>query len=297
MTGHQQPTTSDHRPLTIHRLIDSHVHFWIPELLRYTWLADNPSINRRFSPKDLADGSAGLPLEKIVFVQADCAPEDSTREVEWVTELARDEPRIQGIVAFAPLENGRSVQGWLESLARNPLVKGVRRLIQSERPGFCVQNNFVEAVRLLPGWDFSFDICVYHHQLGDVVELVDQCPRVRFVLDHLGKPDARTPSFEPWGEQIATLAAYTNVFCKLSGLVTEADHERWTPQGLRPYIEHVVEHFGADRIMYGGDWPVSLLATSYRAWIEALSWAVSNLDESGRDKLFFANAEKFYRLH
>lgn len=296
MTGRQQPATGDQPPAANHRLIDSHVHFWDPKLLRYAWLADNPRINRRFSPGDLEEASAGFPLEKIVFVQADCVPEDGLREVEWVTDLALEEPRIQGIVAYAPLENGQAALDTLESLAQNPLVKGVRRLIQSERPGFSLQDDFVEAVRLLPRWDFSFDICVYHHQLADAIELVDRCPEVRFVLDHLGKPDARTPSYEPWRERIAALAAYPNVCCKLSGLATEADHESWTPEGLRPYVEHVVAHFGVERIMYGGDWPVSLLATSYRGWIETLSWATDALNESERDGLYFLNAERFYRL-
>jgi L-fuconolactonase len=291
-----QPTTNKPATTMIDRLIDSHVHFWDPALLRYEWLADNPRIHRRFLPADLSEASAGLPLEKIVFVQADCVPEDGMREVEWVTKLAAAEPRIRGIVAFAPLDLGRAVVESLESLAQNPLVKGVRRLIQSERPGFSVDDDFIAAVRLLPRWNFSFDICVYHQQLGDVVELVDRCPEVRFVLDHLGKPDARTLSYEPWRGHIAILAGYPNVCCKLSGLVTEADHATWTPEGLQPYVEHVVEHFGTERIMYGGDWPVSLLATTYQGWIETLSWATVSLNESERDNLFFGNAERFYRL-
>jgi L-fuconolactonase len=295
----------------ISRLIDSHIHFWDPGLLRYEWLAENPKINRRFLPADLSEASAELPLEKIVFVQADCLPGEGMREVEWVTKLAGEGPRsegprsegprsegpkIQGIVAFAPLELGRAAGESLESLAQNKLVKGVRRLIQSESPGFSVRDDFVAGVRLLPRWDFSFDICVYHQQLGDVIELVARCPQVRFVLDHLGKPDARSPLYEPWREQIAALSAFPNLCCKLSGLVTEADHEAWTPERLRPYIEHVVEQFGVERIMYGGDWPVSLLATTYRGWIETLAWATEGLDENERDKLFYGNAESFYRL-
>lgn len=275
-------------------IIDSHVHFWDPAYLRYEWLEELPAINRPFLPQDLREQTADLRLEGVVFVQAECVHEDGLREVEWVTELAKSEPRIQGIVAFAPLELGTEARKVLDKLAKVPLVKGVRRLIQAEAAGFATQPAFVAGVQALSDYDFSFDICILHHQLGDVLWLVEQCPDVRFVLDHLGKPDAKTPLFEPWATQVSELAQFPQVHCKLSGLVTEADHRRWTSEELKPYIDHVVQAFGAERIMYGGDWPVSLLATTYREWVETLHVATADLTAINQHKLFYQNARRFY---
>ncbi|MCI0648791.1 MAG: amidohydrolase, partial [Chloroflexi bacterium] len=168
----------------IRRLIDSHIHFWQPELLRYEWLAGLPALNRPYLPADLAQAAAAVPLEKLVFVQADCVPADGLREVAWVSGLAEAEPRIQGIVAFAPLEQ-EGAAGYLAQLGRYPLVKGVRRLIQDESPLFAARPDFVRGVQQVADFgadfDFSFDICIRHNQLAAVIELVRQCPAVRFV--------------------------------------------------------------------------------------------------------------------
>ena len=277
-------------------IIDSHVHFWHPAYLRYAWLKELPAINKPFLPEDLRRQTADLPLQALVFVQADCVPEDGLREAAWVAELAASEPRIQAIVAFAPLEQGKEVRPILEKLANIPLVKGVRRLIQSEGAGFARQPAFVAGVQALADYGFSFDICIKHHQLGDVLRLVELCPDVPFVLDHLGKPDAQTPLFEPWAEEMTALAQFPNVQCKLSGLVTEADHQHWTREGLKPYIDQVMAAFALDRVMYGGDWPVSLLATTYKEWVGTLRWATAALHPNDQHKLFYQNAHRFYRL-
>ncbi len=278
-------------------LIDSHVHFWDPAYLRYDWLEEVPAIYKPFLPDDLREQTADLPLHALVFIQADCVPEDGSREVAWVTRLADHEPRIQAIVAFAPLEQGDEVRRVLDQLADMPLVKGVRRLIQSEAAGFAVQPAFVTGVQALADYGLSFDICVKHHQLNDVLHLVEQCPDVSFVLDHLGKPDALTPLFSPWAQQITALAQFPHVQCKLSGLITEADHQHWTREDLKPYIDHVLTAFGVGRVMYGGDWPVSLLATTYGEWVEVLRWATADLSHEDYNKLFYQNAHRFYHLN
>jgi len=277
-------------------IVDSHIHFWDPANLHYNWLADVPAINKAFLPADLLAQAAAINLEKIVFVQADCRAEQSLLEVAWVSALARAEPKIGGIVAFAPLEQGEAARPHLAALAGFSLVKGVRRLIQSEGPGFCLKPEFVRGVQLLPEYGFSFDICIFHHQLGDVLQLVAQCPGVAFVLDHLGKPGVKTGLLEPWQAQISQLAALPNVSCKLSGLVTEADADNWTPAELQPYLEHALAAFGPNRVMYGGDWPVSLLATTYQGWLDTLAAATAHLAAEDRHKLFVANARQFYRL-
>jgi L-fuconolactonase len=175
-----------------------------------------------------------------------------------------------------------------------PSVRGVRRLLQDERLGFATQPGFVEAVRLLAEYDLSFDICIRHFQLPDVIELVERCPNVRFVLDHLGKPGIEAREIDGWQRDIEALAKCDRVSCKLSGMVTEAGAE-WTPLDLKPYVDAAASAFGYDRLMYGSDWPVVSLTATYKAWWEALNQLVSP-DEADRKRLFYDNAKAFYRI-
>jgi L-fuconolactonase len=244
----------------------------------------------------LSERAGDLNIEKIVFVQADARAEEGLPEAEWVESLARLDPRVQGIVAFAPLEEGGAVRDYLERLIQFPHVKGVRRLIQSEGPGFAVQPDFVKGVKLLKEFDLSFDICIKHHQLADTITLVKQCPEINFILDHVAKPDIAAGLMEPWGSGISELAAMPNVVCKISGMVTEADHDNWTRDDLKPYIDHIIASFGIDRVMYGSDWPVQALAADYPQWVEVLTWATSDLSRDEQDKLFYRNALAVYRL-
>jgi len=276
-------------------IVDTHVHFWAPSHLRYAWLDDLPSLNRPFLPDHILAQGANWKVEALIFVQADCAAEQGIQEVEWVTSLATEDARIRGIVAFAPLERGQAVRPILQALTKFPLVKGVRGLIQSEPLGFSVQPDFVTGVQLLAEYGLSCDLCIRHPQLRDVIQLVRQCPAVSFVLDHIGKPDIKHGLLDPWRAEMAELAALPNVACKLSGLVTEADWERWKPADLSPYIQHTLEVFGPERVMYGSDSPVVSLAATYAQWIETLLEATRSLSEMEREKLFKHNGAKFYR--
>jgi L-fuconolactonase len=277
-------------------IIDSHIHFWNPQHLRYTWLDDLPTLNKSYLPANLPSSGDGWTMEKLVFVQADCIEEDALNEADWVSSLAKHDARIAGIVAYAPLQMDDMAREYLKHLKHHRLVKGVRRLIQSEPLGFCTQPRFVRGVQMLSEFDYSFDICIKHPQMNDAIELVRQCPNVQFVLDHVGKPDIKAGLRDPWREQIKTLALFPNVMCKISGLVTEADHAHWTPADLQPYIDHVLEVFGIDRVMFGGDYPVVELASSYERWLTTIIAATASLSQSEKHKLFYANAYQFYRL-
>ncbi len=276
-------------------LIDSHIHFWDPKHLRYTWLDDLPTLNKPFLPEHLPTSGDDWTMEKLVFVQCDCLAEQGLDEARWVSSLAEGDKRVQGIVAFAPLEV-EDARSYLQSLKDLPLVKGVRRLIQSEPLGFSTQPQFVRNVQMLGEFGYSFDICIRHYQMNDVIELVRQCPDIAFVLDHIGKPDIKNGVLDPWRDQIRTLASFSNVMCKISGLVTEADTQNWTPADLQPYIDHTLEVFGIDRLMYGGDWSVVELASTYERWIETAMAAAASLSDAEKHKLFYENARKFYRL-
>ena len=148
----------------------------------------------------------------------------------------------------------------------------------------------------LPDFGLSFDICISHIHLENTIKLVRQCPKVRFILDHIGKPDIKNHVIDPWREHLRTLASMENVWCKMSGLVVEADWERWTEADLRPYIDFVLECFGFDRVMFGGDWPVVLRASRWEQWVTALAKAMQGASPEERRKLFHDNAISFYRL-
>lgn len=279
-------------------IVDAHVHLWDTAKLSYPWLAGVPAINRPFLPADYREATAGLNVEKAVFLQCDPAPGQALDEAAWVASLAGEEPRLKGIVAGASLERGDGARGELEALARIPLVRGVRRLIQSEPdPGFCLRPGFVTGVRALAEYGFSFDVCVKGDgQLESAVELVRRCPGVRFVLDHIGKPFIKEGRTEPWKSRIRALAELPNAWCKVSGVATEADHGKWKAADLEPYLDHVIGCFGFGRVMFGGDWPVCTLATPYRRWVETLAGAVEAASEDERCRLFGATAEAFYRV-
>ncbi|UEM23347.1 amidohydrolase family protein [Skermanella mucosa] len=283
--------------MSVFPIIDSHVHLYDPSVLGYPWMAGVPALNRPHLPGDFTGACGPIPVDRLVFVEVDAAPADRLAEADWVTGLAEADPRIGAIVAAAPLELGSAAEPHLERLAERRLVRGVRRLIQSEPdPEFCLRPDFIEGVRLLPRYGFSFDICVYHGQLAAAVELVRRCPEVRFVLDHAGKPGIRAGLIDRWRTDIEAMAELPNVWCKLSGMATEADHVAWNREDLRPYIDHVIECFGFRRVMFGGDWPVSTLATDYPRWIETVLWATQFCTSADRRRLMRENAAEFYAL-
>jgi L-fuconolactonase len=279
-------------------LVDTHLHLWDLRRLRYPWLAGVPSLNRNHLIEDYrrACGSV-VQVAKMVFVQCECDPSQFQAEADWVTDVARTEPRIKGIVAWAPLEKGEGAQPDLAQLAANPVVKGIRRIIQFEPDiEFCLRPDFVRGVQALHGHGLSFDLCINHLQLANTIKLVRQCPDVRFILDHIGKPNIKAGLLDPWRAELRELSRFENVSCKLSGLATEADHARWTPADLRPYIDHVVDCFGFERVMFGGDWPVSTQATDYPRWVATVDEALRGCTAAELNKLYVRNAEAFYRI-
>jgi len=278
-------------------IIDTHVHLWDPKFLRYPWLDEVVLLNKPYLLDDYNQATQSLNIEQMVFVQCECEPAQCMEEAVWVSELAKSDQRIRGIVPWAPLEQGDGVRDVLERYAENPLIKGVRRIIQFEPdPDFCLQPTFVQGVRMLADYDFTFDICISHGQLQQVLQLIKQCPHVRFILDHAGKPDIKNGLFQSWYTDIQALAALEHVQCKLSGLVTEANHNTWKLVDLKPYVEGVLESFGTDRVLFGGDWPVVYQAASYARWIETLDILFSGLSSFELQQIYYDNAIHFYQL-
>lgn len=278
-------------------IVDSHVHLYDPARLSYPWLAGVPAIARSHLPADFDRARGSIAVERIVFAEVDVAVGENIAEARFIAELAARDPRIQAIIACARLERGAAVAEELDIFAEIGRVRAIRRLIQNESdPDFCLRPDFIAGVRLLARHDWPFDICIFHHQLPQAIELVRRCPEVTFVLDHIGKPGIKAGLVEPWRSQITELARLPNVVCKISGVATEADHAHWTREQLRPYIEHCITAFGFDRVMFGSDWPVLTLAGSYPNWVGIVDWIVAAASADEKRKLFRDTAIRVYRL-
>jgi len=274
-------------------LLDAHLHFWDPAARHHDWLATYPPLHRRFGPEDLDAG----PYELIgaVFVQADCRDSEALGEVRWVADLARDHPLIRGIVAYAPVHRGRQAWCDLAAVAANPLVVGVRWLLQG-RPGEEITGSaLTSGLRLLAEWGLTFDLCATHDQLTAVASLVEACPQTSFVLDHLGKPPVASGQLDPWRDDVARLASFPNVACKLSGLATEAA-PGWAADDVRPYLEHALEVFGPQRCMIASDWPVASLATATEQWFDVVVGVITQLPAQQRAAVLSGTATATYGL-
>lgn len=282
------------------RIVDTHLHVWDPGLLRYSWLDDVTLLNRSYLLDDYDRETDGIPIDAMVFVQCEVDREYFRDEASWVLGLAQQDRRIAGVVPWAPLELGHRASDVLDEFASEPLIKGIRRIIQFEEAAdFCLAPEFVSGVRLLGERDLHFEICIKgDEQFRNVIRLVDACPDVRFILNHIGKPFIADRRIEPWAGMIRELAERPTVWCKVSGMANEADMQNWGPDDLAPYFETVVGAFGWGRLVFGGDWPVALLATGYRRWVETAT-GLATAAGAGADELralLSENARTFYRL-
>jgi len=275
------------------KVIDSHVHFWDRSRLDYRWLDEEQShLAQDHLPAHLR--AAGADVDGVVFIQADCRDDHGFDEASWVHELADQGAPVLAVVAHAPLETDAAA-GRLDQLTTLPLVRGIRRLLQDEKPGFAVDPRFVDGVRLLAERDFTFDLCTREHQLRECLELTARVPEVTFILDHFSKPNVSAgDNFGEWAALIDELASRPNVRCKLSGLGNEAEPQDRTMAAFRPWIEHAITAFGAERCMYASDWPVLTLATSYTDWFEIVSAIASELSNRERELIMAGTALTTY---
>lgn len=279
-------------------IVDTHLHLWDPAHFRISWLDDNTTLNHTFMAAAFAQHSAGVDVAACVYLEVAVDAPYSYLEAVFINQLAAQMPQLKGIVAAAPVEYGLQARAYYAALrAIGPRIKGVRRLFQGESDSmYAARPNVVAGVQALAEYNLSFDICIFHHQLPAVIQLVQQAPQVSFILDHIAKPDIKHGLLEPWKRDIKALAALPNVVCKLSGMTTEADHQGWTIDDLRPYADHVFDMFGEDRVLFGGDWPVSLQSTTYRAWIDTVDILTDQLSASAKEKFWAGNARRVYRL-
>lgn len=275
-------------------IVDSHLHLWDPKILSYPWLSG--PLDRPFLPADFLAASASIDIEALVFLECAAHPDLAYAEAQQVLAWALEEPRIAAMACNARLELGDAVRPDLERLAAISQVRGVRRIYQDEPDAnFCLRPDFIRGVTALGDYGLSFDMCLKHPQLQASIGLADACPNVPMVLDHIAKPGIAAGLIQPWADQMRDLSRRENVVCKLSGVATEAAPD-WTPETLRPYIDVALEAFGPNRIMFGGDWPVSTLAITYPAWVALVDAAIADLSATEQRQIFRDTARSFYRL-
>lgn len=272
--------------------IDAHQHFWRFDPVRDRWITDEMSVIRRdFLPEELLQAQRAVGIDGSVAVQAD----QSEEETHFLLRLAEDHPFILGVVGWVDLL-GPKLEERLEHFSQFQRFRGVRHIAQAEADHFLARGDVVNRIGMLRDFGLTYDILVYPRQLPATLSLVSRLPDQPFVLDHMAKPLIREGRMEPWAELMRELAAHRNVWCKVSGLVTEADWGHWRPDDFRPYLDVVFEAFGPDRLMFGSDWPVCLLAGEYsEVWEMVLGYA-AHLSPTEREGLFGGNAAAFYGL-
>jgi len=278
------------------KIVDTHQHLWDLDLFRYAWLQQLPDLNRSFHMNDYLAATNGLAIEKSVHVEADVDEPFMLDETMHLLQLAdcAGNP-LEGVVACGRPES-KEFKTYVEKIAGHPKLRGIRRVLHTRPDDLGQSESFIENICSLAGYGLSFDICVLARQLPIAIRLVSQCPDVTFILDHCGVPQVRDKILDPWRSLIREIAKFPNVFCKISGLIAYADPNNWTAEDLRPYVDHAIECFGWDRVMFGSDWPVCTLSASYRQWVDVLLSLTRSAGEANQKKLFHDNAIRVYRL-
>jgi L-fuconolactonase len=273
--------------------IDAHQHFWRYNPAEYGWIDEGMSrIRRDFLPADLRENLLATGFDGSVAVQA----RQTLEETAWLLELAHDANVIRGVVGWVPLASD-SARNELERFTADPFLKGVRHVVQDEPDDdFILGENFNRGVALLREFHLVYDILIFERHLPQAAAFVDRHPNQVFVLDHIAKPNIRAGQIEPWKRNIASLAERQNVYCKLSGLVTEADIENPSYEALLPCMETVLEAFGPGRLMFGSDWPVCLLACEYATWTGWVRDVISSLSPTEQSRILGDTAAEAYKL-
>jgi predicted TIM-barrel fold metal-dependent hydrolase len=275
-------------------IIDTHLHVIDRAALNYPWLESTPPLNRDFSYEAYAREARRLGIGAAFHMEVDVAEEDIERETDYVGGLAgRPESLIMGAIAACRPESA-DFPAYLERQQANPLVKGFRRVLHVMPDDLSEKPLFRENVARLSGTRFTFDLCVLPRQLPQAMALVDLAPDVQFILDHCGVPDIKGGAMEPWRTHMKEIARRPNVTAKISGVVAYADPESWTVETLRPWVEHTVECFGWDRLVWGSDWPVCTLGGGLSTWMGATQALFAGATSEERAKLFSGNAKRIW---
>jgi L-fuconolactonase len=273
-------------------VIDSHQHFWKYDPVRHAWINDEMKvIQKDFLPGQLHPLLQHNGIDGCVTVQVDQTEE----ETHFMLSLAEKNPFIKGVVGWVDLR-ADDLENRLESFTQFPRLKGFRHIVQGEPDGFLSDRKFVEGVKKLERYNFTYDLLIYHHQLTEALAFIQHVPNVKVVIDHIAKPSIRTGEKTHWELNMAAMATFKNVYCKVSGMVTEANWRNWKPTDFTPYLDEIFETFGPARVMYGSDWPVCLVAASYEQQFGIVQQYITQLSSSEKQQVMGRNAETFYNL-
>lgn len=272
--------------------IDSHQHFWNYDPIRDSWIDESMQVLRKdFSPNDLEPILKDNNMNGCVAVQAD----QSEKETIFLLNIADENSFIKGVVGWVDL-CANDVEERLSYFAKNPKFKGVRHIIQAESKDFILHDDFQNGISKLKKFDLVYDILIQKEQLENTIKLVEKFPNQRFVLDHIAKPSIQERELEPWKTQMKALAKHKNVHCKVSGLVTESDVNNWRYEDFIPYLDIIFGTFGINRIMYGSDWPVCLLAAKYTEQLAIIKNYINTFTVREQNLIMGLNSIKFYNL-
>ncbi|MBA31545.1 MAG: amidohydrolase [Chloroflexi bacterium] len=272
--------------------IDSHQHFWEINRFDYSWMDKNSPIRKDFMPKDLEKLINENSIDKTIIVQA--VP--SIQETFWLLEIAEQYEFIAGVVGWVDLTD-KNIDDKLNKLQDNPYFKGIRHLWETDDdPGWIINSGGIRGLESIAERNLTFDFLARPKNLIYIPRIMRLVPNLRAVLDHIGKPEISTKKFQPWLNDLRKISSIDNVFCKLSGMITEANHADWNVDDLRPYVHHVLSLFGVDRVMFGSDWPVSTLAGEYNQVKKSFEEILIELDTPSKNKIFGENAQSFYKI-
>jgi len=274
-------------------IIDSHQHFWHYEPAKHAWIDDAMAVIRKdFEPSDLATVYKEHVVDGCVAVQAD----QTIAETDFLLKLSDEHDFIKGVVGWIDLR-GANLQNQLEAYQSKQKLKGFRHVVQGEAdPNFLLRPNFLSGISLLEKYNYTYDILIFPHQLGATLEFVKRFPNQKFIIDHIAKPYIKDGFFDGWAVLMREIGKQKNVFCKVSGMITEADYNLWTPEQIEPYMQLVLEAFGPERLVFGSDWPVCLVAGNYQQVKSLVTDFISKLSESEQKQIMGMNAINFYNL-
>jgi L-fuconolactonase len=273
-------------------MIDAHVHFWNYNKTRDTWITDEMKILQRdFLPKDIELVLKENNVDGVVAVQAD----QSEFETIFLLELSRPNHFIKGIVGWVNFQD-KNIEERLQYFSQFKIIKGFRHIVQAEPDKFLENENFLKGIRSLKSFGYTYDVLIYPNQLKYAIEFVNKFPGQKFIIDHCAKPFIKNKAIEEWKKYLKEISHNENVYCKLSGLFTEAAWNEWNDRDFYPYLDVVFESFGTSRLVYGSDWPVMLLSGKYRQWKNLLENYMKNFSNKEKQNVFNKNAVDFYDL-
>jgi L-fuconolactonase len=272
--------------------IDAHQHFWKFDPVRDSWLDETmQKIQRDFLPEDLLPLLQENQFSGCVAVQAS----QSEDETNFLINLAAKNDFINGVVGWVDLR-GVTIEERLNHFSSNKVIKGFRHVVQGEADDFMLRKDFQNGFAALKQFNFTYDILIFHRQLPAAINLVNQFPDQPFVIDHIAKPDIKSGDILSWKKGIEEISKAKNVFCKISGMVTEANWKTWKKEDLKPYLDVIFENFSADKLMYGSDWPVCNVASDYTEVVKTLEDYIAQLSSGDQNKIWHENATSFYKL-